>query len=84
MENIISAQNVEFCYANDFEDKTPPKQILKNVSLDIKKGEFLAVLGHNGSGKSTIAEHMNAILIHKRAKFMPRVLTPQMKADSLT
>lgn len=68
MENIISAQNVEFCYANDFEDKTPPKQILKNVSLDIKKGEFLAVLGHNGSGKSTIAKHMNAILIPQKGK----------------
>ena len=68
MENIISAQNVEFCYANDFEDKTPPKQILKNVSLDIKKGEFLAVLGHNGSGKSTIANHMNAILIPQKGK----------------
>lgn len=68
MENIISAQNVEFCYANDFEDKTPPKQILKNVSLDIKEGEFLAVLGHNGSGKSTIAKHMNAILIPQKGK----------------
>lgn len=68
MENIISAQNVEFCYANDFEDKTPPKQILKNVSLDIKKSEFLAVLGHNGSGKSTIAKHMNAILIPQKGK----------------
>lgn len=68
MENIISAQNVEFCYANDFEDKTPPKQILKNVSLDIKKGEFLTVLGHNGSGKSTIAKHMNAILIPQKGK----------------
>lgn len=68
MENIISAQNVEFCYTNDFEDKTPPKQILKNVSLDIKKGEFLAVLGHNGSGKSTIAKHMNAILIPQKGK----------------
>lgn len=68
MENIISAQNVEFCYTNDFEDKAPPKQILKNVSLDIKKGEFLAVLGHNGSGKSTIAKHMNAILIPQKGK----------------
>ncbi len=68
MENIISAQNVEVCYANDFEDRTPPKQILKNVSLDIKKGEFLAVLGHNGSGKSTIAKHMNAILIPQKGK----------------
>ncbi len=62
-EIIISAQNVEFHYENDPEDKTPPKQVLKNVSLDIKRGQFTAVLGHNGSGKSTIAKHMNGILL---------------------
>ena len=62
MENIISVRNVEFSYANDFDDNSSPKQILKNVSLDIKKGEFVAILGHNGSGKSTIAKHMNAVL----------------------
>lgn len=33
-----------------------------NVNLDIKKGEFIAILGHNGSGKSTFAKHLNAIL----------------------
>jgi len=32
------------------------------VTLDIKKGDFVAILGHNGSGKSTLAKHMNAIL----------------------
>ena len=32
------------------------------VSLDVKKGDFIAVLGHNGSGKSTLAKHINAIL----------------------
>ena len=62
MENTISVRNVEFSYANDFDDNSSPKQILKNVSLDIKKGEFVAILGHNGSGKSTIAKHMNAVL----------------------
>lgn len=61
-ENIISARNVDFSYDNSYGDNSPPKQILKNVSLDIKKGEFVAILGHNGSGKSTIAKHMNAIL----------------------
>lgn len=70
MEKIISAQKVEFHYDNEYgedaspEEKAQPvKQVLKGVSLDVSRGEFLAVLGHNGSGKSTIAKHMNAILL---------------------
>lgn len=63
MDNIISAEKVEFHYSNEYNEKTPPKQVLNGISLDIKKGEFVAVLGHNGSGKSTIAKHMNAILL---------------------
>ncbi len=69
-EKIISAQKVEFHYDNEYgEDASPEqkaqpvKQVLKGVSLDVSRGEFLAVLGHNGSGKSTIAKHMNAILL---------------------
>lgn len=64
-EKIISAENVDFHYSNEFEENenVPVKQVLKGVSLDIKKGEFTAILGHNGSGKSTIAKHMNAILL---------------------
>lgn len=64
-KNIISAQKVEFHY-NDYEESESPKpikQVLKGVSLDIPRGGFTAVLGHNGSGKSTIAKHMNAILL---------------------
>lgn len=34
-----------------------------DVSLEIKEGEFIAVLGHNGSGKSTFAKHLNSILV---------------------
>ena len=62
-EKIISAENVEFHYENEYEENAPVKQVLKGVSLDIEKGSFTAVLGHNGSGKSTIAKHMNAILL---------------------
>ncbi len=68
-EKIISAQKVEFHYENEYDENElekrtePVKQVLKGVSLDIRRGEFIAVLGHNGSGKSTIAKHMNAILL---------------------
>lgn len=65
-KNIISAQKVEFHYNNEYEENETPKpvkQVLKGVSLDIPRGGFTAVLGHNGSGKSTIAKHMNAILL---------------------
>lgn len=54
---IISAENIDFKYDED------GAQILSNVSIDIKKGEFVALLGHNGSGKSTFAKHLNAILL---------------------
>ncbi|MDE7326405.1 MAG: energy-coupling factor transporter ATPase [Lachnospiraceae bacterium] len=36
---------------------------LDGVSMEIKKGDFVAILGHNGSGKSTLAKHINAILL---------------------
>lgn len=61
MENIIELQNVNFSYPAH-EDEVSV-QTLKNVSLDIKKGEFVVVIGRNGSGKSTMARHMNALLI---------------------
>lgn len=64
MENIITAEHVDFHYANDYdEENTAPVQVLSDLSLNIKKGEFLAILGHNGCGKSTIAKHFNAILL---------------------
>ena len=39
------------------------KTILDDVNIDVKKGEFIAILGHNGSGKSTFARHLNALLL---------------------
>ena len=38
------------------------KEALKNVSLEINKGEFIAVIGHTGSGKSTLVQNLNGLL----------------------
>ena len=67
MENvIIKTENLGFTYVDD-EDESPlvkEKEIpaLDGVSLEIKEGEYIAVLGHNGSGKSTFAKLLNLIL----------------------
>ncbi len=53
---MIECTDVEFSY----DDQRP---ILKGVTLDIAEGEFLCVLGGNGSGKSTFAKHLNALLV---------------------
>lgn len=62
----ISLQDVYFEYESA--DDSPPKEVLHGVSVDIHKGEFIALLGHNGSGKSTVAKHMNAILLPSGGK----------------
>ena len=62
--DFINAQDVWFTYAEPDEEApdAPLPQVLKGVSLSIQKGEFVALLGHNGSGKSTMAKMFNAML----------------------
>lgn len=56
---MIETKNLSFSYEN--EDTVT--KVLQNINIDIEKGEFVAVLGRNGSGKSTFAKLMNAILL---------------------
>lgn len=58
-ETFIKVENVCFSFTNGNEERVP---VLKNISFDVKKGEFVAILGHNGSGKSTLAKLLNLIL----------------------
>ena len=58
MEQMLRAQDVRFRY-----DPEQPVWAVDGVNMEVKKGEFVAVLGANGCGKSTLAKHFNAILL---------------------
>lgn len=63
-QKLIDIKNVTFEYFRRDEDGNVESMIeaLKDVSLDVEKGQFVAILGRNGSGKSTLAKHINALL----------------------
>ena len=58
MDNIIELKNVVFDYTDE---NDLPVSVLDEISLSIKRGSFTAVLGHNGSGKSTMAKLLNGL-----------------------
>ena len=61
MQKMIECKNVVYKYSTG--EEGIEKLAIDGLNLDVNKGEFLVVLGHNGSGKSTVAKHMNALLI---------------------
>ena len=58
--SFIEAERVSFTYDDGTPDSVPA---LRELSLSIEEGEYVAVLGHNGSGKSTFAKLLNLILV---------------------
>ena len=53
---MIKTENLSFSYGEG-------QSVLNDINIEIEDGAFVAVLGHNGSGKSTFAKHLNAILL---------------------
>ncbi|WP_026477624.1 energy-coupling factor transporter ATPase [Alkaliphilus transvaalensis] len=59
MGQMITTNNLMYHYKNNEKEVLA----LKDVSLHVKEGEFVVIIGHNGSGKSTFAKHLNALLM---------------------
>ena len=55
----IELKNVNYCYSEDSAYKV---QALKDVNLTIEDGQFIGIIGHTGSGKSTLIQHLNGLL----------------------
>ena len=65
--SFITLKDVVFSY-DDIESNPNAPRAVDGVSMSVKKGEFVAVIGHNGCGKSTIAKHLNAMLLPDSGK----------------
>ncbi len=63
--SIIKVKDLSFDYIRRDEEGNVESidRAIDGVTLDVKAGDFIAVLGHNGSGKSTFAKHLNALLL---------------------
>lgn len=58
---IVNIKNLIHDYRDEEENETV--RAIDNVSLQIETGQFIVILGHNGSGKSSLAKHINALLM---------------------
>ena len=64
-DTFIKFDNVSFAY--DSEEEQPIRAV-NDFSLDVPEGQFMAILGHNGCGKSTVAKLVNGILVPTKGK----------------
>ena len=76
MTMLLVAENVSFGY--------PDKQVLNNVSLTVRKGEIISLLGPNGSGKTTLLKTLLGFnqLVKGRVLFEGHAITSLRRADT--
>ena len=67
MEHAVIAEKLTYSYPST-EENTLSIPVFENLDLTIEQGSFVAVLGRNGCGKSTLAKHMNAVLLPSGGK----------------
>ena len=61
MDQALCVEKAGFAYPGEEEGKSVP--VFEELELSVEQGSFVAILGHNGCGKSTLAKHFNAILL---------------------
>lgn len=61
MTEAIRTEHLKFSY--DAQSESGGVMVFDDLNLSIEEGSFIAVLGHNGCGKSTLAKHFNAVLL---------------------
>ncbi len=80
MSTIIKAEHISYSYPGDEEGQTV--EALRDVSFSIEEGEFVAILGHNGCGKSTLAKILCMIFLPGEGKLY--IDGKDMTEDSIT
>lgn len=73
-EKVLEVENLHFYY-------TPERAVLSNINLEIRKGEFVGILGPNGSGKTTLVKHFNGLL--KPSRGYVKILGKDTKSQKL-
>jgi len=78
MDEILSLEHITFTYSPDEPDI---KNAVEDVSFTVHEGEWIAIVGHNGSGKSTIARLMNGLLFPQEGTI--KVLNQSLTEENL-